>query len=75
MHLEQRTSSSYEVREGSLDEFIAHLHANYPRVPPEAWQDFKDQVAAIGKQHGTVTLKYDVDVETNTIKVSIAQPN
>jgi hypothetical protein len=53
-------------------------------VPPEAWQDFKDQVAAIvaqwrsslGEKHsGTVTLRYDYDVETNTITVSVAKPN
>jgi hypothetical protein len=67
MHLEQRTSS--------IDEFIAHLADKYPQMPKEAWQDFKEQVTAMGKQHGTVTLKYDVDVETNTITVSIAQLN
>jgi hypothetical protein len=68
MHLEQR--------ESSLDDFIAHLHDTYPRVPPEAWQDFKDQVEAIGEQYeGIVTLRFDYDVETNTITVSVAQPN
>ena len=68
MHLEQRA--------GSLDEFIEHLHDTYPRVPPEAWQNFKDQVVAIGEQyHNNVTLMYDYDVETNTITVSVAQPN
>jgi hypothetical protein len=68
MHLEQRA--------GSLDEFIEHLHDTYPRVPPEAWQAFKDQVEAIGEQYGgIVTLRFDYDVETNTITVSVAQPN
>jgi hypothetical protein len=64
------------LREGSLDEFIAQLAETYPRVSLEAWQDFKDQVEAIGEHHhGTVTLRFDYDVETNTIKVSVAQPN
>jgi hypothetical protein len=61
------------LREGSLDEFIAHLAETYPRVPLEAWQDFKDQVETLGEQHGgIVTLRFDYDVETNTIKVSVA---
>jgi hypothetical protein len=73
MHLVQCTSPSCETREGSLDEFIAHLADTYPRVPHEAWQDFK--VAAIGKQRGKVTLRYDVDEETNSITVCVAQLN
>jgi hypothetical protein len=65
-----------EQREGTLDEFIAHLADTYPRLPPEAWQEFKDQVVALGEEHGgIVTLRFDYDVENNTIKVSVAHPN
>jgi hypothetical protein len=67
MHLEQR--------ESSLDDFIEVLKETYTQLSPEAWQAFKDQIKTFGKQHGKVTLKYDVDVETNTITVSVAQPN
>jgi hypothetical protein len=64
-----------EQRAGSLDEFIEVLKETYNQLPPAAWEEFKDQVVAIGKLCGTVTLKYDVNVETNTITVSVAQLN
>jgi hypothetical protein len=65
-----------EQRAGTLDEFIAHLADTYPQLPLEAWQDFKDQVVALGEEHGgIVTLRFDYDVETNTITVGVAQPN
>jgi hypothetical protein len=60
------------LRTSSLDDFIDHLKETYERLPPEAWQAFKDQVEAIGKSYGEVTLQYVYDVENNTITVSIA---
>jgi len=61
------------LRSATLDEFIEVLRETYTRVPPEAWDDFKDQVEALGKQHGdNVPCRFDYDPKNNTIKVSVA---
>ena len=66
---------SLHQRIGTLDEFIEVLKETYKRLPLEAWEDFKDQVEALGKQHGNVTLQFDYDSENNTIKASVPKPN
>jgi hypothetical protein len=61
------------LRNASLDEFIDHLKETYEQLPPGAWQAFKDQVIALGKGYGGgIMLQYVVDVENNTITVSVA---
>jgi hypothetical protein len=65
-----------ETRESSLDDFIDYIGETYDRLSPEALQVFKDQVEAIGKSYPRpVTLRYEYDVENNTITVSVAQRN
>ena len=66
---------SLHQRIGTLDEFIEVLKETYKRLPLEAWEDFKDQVEALGKQHGNVTLQFDYDSGNNTIKASVPKPN
>jgi len=64
------------LRESTLDDFIAHLQETYTRVSPEAWQDFKAQVIAIGNQYGgNVPCQFTYDPGNNTIKASIARRN
>jgi YD repeat-containing protein len=60
------------LRNDTLDDFIDHLKETYD-LSPGAWQAFKDQVEAIGRTHGEgTTLRYEYDVENNTITVSVA---
>ena len=61
------------LRNDTLDDFVDYLGETYQRLSPEALQAFKDQVIALGRTHGRpVTLRYEYDVDNNTITVSVA---